>query len=338
MAWWLRALMFKLMFHSGLIKLASGDPTWRGLTALTFHYETQPLPTWVGWYAHQLPVWFHQASCVVMFAIELVVPCLIVGPPRLRRFACWCLVGLQGLIVATGNYAFFNLLAVALCLWLIDDDAWPSWIARWLGRDVHDPTPARPRAWPRWVLGPVSGLLGVLTAVTVVGLWGGGRFMPRALTTFYGALAPFQLVNQYGLFAVMTTTRPEIIVEGSRDGHAWRAYEFRYKPGDLRRAPPFVAPHQPRLDWQMWFAVLAPYYENPWFLRFCERLMEGSPDVVRLLASNPFPDAPPRFIRAVVYRYEFTDVATRRAAGTWWTRAEFLGLYCPVLERKAEPP
>jgi hypothetical protein len=145
-----------------------------------------------------------------------------------------------------------------------------------------------------------------------------------------GAIAPFRSVGSYGLFAVMTTTRPEIIVEGSDDGATWSEYEFKYKPGDLRRAPPWVAPHQPRLDWQMWFAALSHYQNEPWFAGFCLRLLEGSPDVLRLLERDPFHGRPPHYVRASLYQYHFPDAATRRQQAVWWTR-ERLGDYSPIL-------
>jgi hypothetical protein len=138
------------------------------------------------------------------------------------------------------------------------------------------------------------------------------------------------VANGYGLFAVMTTRRSEIVVEGSADGTLWLPYEFRYKPGDVTRRPGFVAPHQPRLDWQMWFAALDDFRGEPWFLFFCERLLQGSPPVLALLARNPFPGAPPRFLRAVVYEYRFTNGPTRKATGAWWRR-ERRDLYCPML-------
>jgi hypothetical protein len=148
-------------------------------------------------------------------------------------------------------------------------------------------------------------------------------------------VAPFRTINPYGLFAVMTTSRPEIVVEGSADGETWRAYEFRWKPGDVTRPPAFVAPHQPRLDWQMWFAALETCEENPWFVRFLVKLLEGSPPVLGLLTANPFPHGPPRFVRAVLYDYRFTHPARPWSEGAWWTR-ERTGLYCPVLSREGE--
>jgi hypothetical protein len=141
-------------------------------------------------------------------------------------------------------------------------------------------------------------------------------------------LGPFRTVNNYGVFAVMTTERREIIVEGSDDGTNWLAYEFKYKPGDVKKRPAFVAPHQPRLDWQMWFAALGSYQQNPWFGNFCGRLLQGSPEVLALLEENPFPKHPPRYIRAELYDYHFTSFTERDATGAWWKR-ELIGEYLP---------
>ena len=143
------------------------------------------------------------------------------------------------------------------------------------------------------------------------------------------AVEPLRIVNSYGLFAVMTTERPEIVVEGSNDGATWLAYEFPYKPGDLRRAPPIVAPHQPRLDWQMWFAALGNYQSNRWFVGFMLRLLQGEPSVQRLLQYNPFPKAPPKYIRARLYQYHFTKFGQPG----WWKREE-RGLYFPAVSLK----
>ena len=153
---------------------------------------------------------------------------------------------------------------------------------------------------------------------------------PAPVVALHRVVAPLSSINGYGLFAVMTTSRPEIVVEGSDDGQSWKAYEFRWKPGDLGRRPAFVAPHQPRLDWQMWFAALGTCEDNQWFVRFVGRLLQGSPPVLALLARNPFPDRPPRFVRAEMYDYAPTSLEVRRRDGTWWTRQP-RGDYCPVL-------
>jgi len=338
--WLLRLLLFKLMFLSGCVKLLSGDPAWRQLTALTFHYQTQPLPTWIGWYAHQLPGWFQKLSCAVLFGIELGAPWLIFGPRRIRFAGGALLAGLQILILLTGNYTFFNWLALALCLLLLDDIVLtrmiPAKLQSWFSFNLQ-PVAAPPLRWPR----------PLLVTVAVVWLSGSSFLMAEALglrANWLGPLgwvaeelAPFRSVNDYGLFAVMTTQRNEIVVEGSNDGVTWRPYEFKYKPGELNRRPDFVAPFQPRLDWQMWFAALGSADQNPWFEAFCQRLLQGSPDVLALLAVNPFPDHPPRYVRAELYNYRFTSFTERRAAGNWWERT-LVGDYLPPvsLGRKEE--
>ena len=322
-------LLFRLMFSSGAVKLASGDPAWRSLTALRYHYETQPLPTWLAWFFHQQPLSFQEISCVFLFFVELVVPFLVFLPRHGKLVAFAFLVTLQLLIALTGNYAFFNLLAIALCVLLIDDAAWPGR----RGVRVTPPTVGA-RRWPRAFLLPVAAVLVFASTVqlALTALRSTGR-IPRPAVAVVRWLEPLRSVNRYGLFAVMTTRRPEIVVEGSDDGRTWKEYELRWKPGDVRRSLRFVAPHQPRLDWQMWFAALGSLEENPWFVNFVARLLQGEPSVVRLLRTNPFPAGPPRFIRAQLYDYRFTDRATRRSSGAWWRR-EPLGLYCPVISRE----
>ena len=321
-------LLFRLMFSSGFVKLASGDPNWRNLSALTFHYWTQPLPPWTAWFVSHAPVSFQKLSCFVMFAVELGAPFFIFAPRRLRLIACWAMIGLQAIIAATGNYAFFNLLTVALCVLLLDDRVFP---ARLRERAAADPRAARGR-WPGFVLAPVAAVVLLASLVEFAGTLRLRLPWPRfAISTARAAIA-FRSVGSYGLFMVMTTSRPEILVEGSDDGATWRPYEFRWKPGDVTRRPRFIAPHQPRLDWQMWFAALGTYEQNPWFISFLAKLLQGSPDIERLLLRNPFPNHPPRYIRAVLSEYRFTDAAERRATGAWW-EAEVKGLYCPVLSR-----
>ena len=321
-------LLFRLMFSSGFVKLASGDPTWRNLTALTYHYWTQPLPPWTAWFVARSPVAFHKFSCFVMFAIELGAPFLIVAPRRLRLIACGAMAGLQVMIAATGNYAFFNLLSLALCVLLVDDASFPRALRE---RAAGDPRASRGR-WPVLILAPVLGLVLLVSVMLFAGTLRVRVPWPGPAVSLARTTLPFSAVGTYGLFMVMTTSRPEILVEGSDDGVSWLAYEFRWKPGDPMRRPRFVAPHQPRLDWQMWFAALSTCEENPWLVAFLDRLLEGSPAVERLLLRNPFPTHPPRYVRAVLYDYRFTDSAARRATGAWWQRQE-KGLYCPILSR-----
>ena len=351
--WLLRLLLFKLMFSSGCVKLLSGDPTWRNLTALTFHYQTQPLPTSIAWYANQLPLWFQKTSCAAMFCIELGASVLIFAPRRLRFCGGAAIAFLQVLILLTGNYTFFNLLTLALCLLLLDDFVLAK-VTPAVLRRAFTLNPQPLGATKQREGGSTLNLRRVITVpftvvVTMLNLFQvsltldlrPGWLFPVAKADAW--LGPLRTFNGYGLFAVMTTDRREIIVEGSDDGANWSPYEFKYKAGDVDRRPAFVAPHQPRLDWQMWFAALGDYRQNPWFVNFSERLLQGSPEALALLDKNPFPNQPPRYIRAEFYDYHFTNFAERRAtglrraeaasstqAGAWWKR-EFIGEYLPPI-------
>jgi hypothetical protein len=241
----------------------------------------------------------------------------------LRALAFVPLVALQALIALTGNYAFFNLLTAALCLFLLDDAALGSVFRRAPGRAVVGRVRRSIILSVAVATVPVSAV--AFTAALGIDLPGAASIDPLATL-----VAPFRSVNAYGLFAVMTTTRPEIILEGSEDGATWVEYEFKFKAGDVHRRPPWVAPHQPRLDWQMWFAALGRFDENEWFQNFCVRLLEADRDVLRLLERDPFQGRRPRFIRAVLYRYRFSDAEARRRDGAWWTR-ERLNEYSPIL-------
>ncbi|HEY1336940.1 MAG TPA: lipase maturation factor family protein, partial [Bryobacteraceae bacterium] len=235
--WLFRWLLFRLMFFSGVVKLQSHDPTWRDLTAMSYHYQTQPLPNPLSWYMYQLPLWFHKGETLFTFAAELAVPFLYFAPRRLRHIAGYFTVGLQLLILATGNYTFFNLLAIALAVFLF----------------IEPPTAAE-RLRSQIVTVALTAFIGILSGLVFLQLFS-LPLPPGGAETLHWT-APLRIVNSYGLFASMTTERPEIQIEGSNDGVEWKAYEFPYKPGNLRRAPPVIEPHQPRLDWQMWFAAL----------------------------------------------------------------------------------
>lgn len=354
--WLHRWLLFRLVFLSGASKLLSGDLAWRNLTALDFHFWTQPLPTVIGWYFHQLPEWFHRISAAAMFAVELASPFLIFAPRRLRFLSAGSIVFLQVLILLTGNYAFFNLLTIALCIPLLDDVLLRRLLPHRLVQRIR--APGIESLLTRRILTAVAAVVLFLSGFQLVGIF--ARAVPPPVADVLEFVAPFRIVNTYGLFAVMTTSRPEIIVEGSIDGQTWKEYEFRYKPGDVRRAPVWVEPLQPRLDWEMWFAALgsssdkpwltnrlinanpsaafwlANYNVDPWFISFMLRLQQGSPAVLALLDKNPFPGAPPRFIRAQLYNYHFTDIPTRDATGAWWER-ELAGMYLPTMTLEHNP-
>ncbi len=323
--WLFRWLLFRFMFLSGAVKLLSGDPTWADWTALYFHYQTQPLPTSLAWYAHQLPFWFQEASVAIMFFIELIVPVLLFLPRRIRFFAAWNFIILELLILLTGNYNFFNLLTILVCLLCFDDQALRRFIpARWRDRKTTKPAGRVPTA----AAGTLAATILVISSLLMWSTFNRGD-LGKAVNLVRWAM-PLHIANNYGLFAVMTTRRPEIDVQGSMDGDNWESYVFRYKPGPLERRPRWNLPHQPRLDWQMWFAALGDYRRNPWFTNFMVALGEGTEEVLVLLEHNPFPERPPKYLRAVMYNYRFTDRDTRAASGDWWVR-ELEGMYFPVI-------
>jgi hypothetical protein len=331
--WLARWLVFRVMFLSGAVKLLSNDPAWRDLSAMAYHFETQPLPAWTSWYAHQLPMTMQRASTAMMFVVELVLPFLIFAPRRLRVLAFFGFVGLQLGIAATGNYGFFNLLTIVLCITLLDD-AHVARLFRARGRSEAAAAAPAKRPWPlRVIVTAAVVYLFAASAGNLVGRVYDYDAVPEIVRRAIAATAPLHLTSNYGLFAVMTKERPEIVIEGSRDGRTWLPYEFRWKPGDLTARPRFVQPHMPRLDWQMWFAALGGYRSQPWFMPMLGRLLEGSEPVVDLFASSPFPDGPPTYVRATVYEYRFTRWNTPEAGEAWWVR-EGGRPYSPVLRRR----
>ena len=321
-------LLFKFLLMSGVVKLTSGDDCWWNLTALDYHYWSQPLPTIFAWWADQHPEWFKHFSVAFCLVVEIIVPFFIWAPRRLRLLAAGLIIFLQIAIAITGNYCFFNLLTIALCLLLIDDSIW----RRQRGALQVGGTRAVVSPNRLSILAPVL----VLIMTLPLNLWLiFSAFKPHApwpgaLAFAYGYVEPFRIVNGYGLFRVMTKERREIIIEGSADGMDWLPYEFKWKPGDVKRAPGWCAPHQPRLDWQMWFAALGSPQQNPWFFGFLEELLKGSPPVIGLLERNPFPDKPPRYLRAMFYDYRFTTAEEHRQTGAWWKRRE-LREYVPMV-------
>lgn len=335
--WLFRWLLFRLMFGSGLAKLAGGDRTWRNLTAMAFHFETQPLPTPAAWWFDALPAGLLKAMTLGALAIELVVPFLYFAPRRLRASAAAVTVAFQILLMLTGNFAFFNWLTLALCLPLIDDallgrlsDRLRKLFRRRSrtldyrtdGEEDMAGTKSRPRRIAIAAVTALSVVLGALMLLSYV------ASLPRAAAAAVSLFSPFRVVNRYGLFAAMTTSRPEIVIEGSDDGVTWKEYAFRHKPGDVKRSPGWVAPHQPRLDWQMWFAALGEPSGHPWFPNLLLRLLQGSPEATRLLAENPFPASPPKRIRATLYLYRFSSPEERARDGAWWRR-EMVAPYFP---------
>jgi hypothetical protein len=321
---WLR-----IYFGSGVVKLLSGDPQWRSLTALDHYYENGPLPTWLGWYAQQLPpLWFHHASAAVVLVVELVAPWVMFLSLRFRRWAFALLTPFQIAIILTANYAFLNYLVLSLGVLLLDDGALQkvSSVFR-----LPSSAPAQrsvsiaQAVLLSWFFLATVPLLHVLPPSA----------LPAPLLWPARSLAPFRVANSYGLFAVMTEDRYELELQGSRDGERWTPYSFRFKPQEVHEAPGIYAPYQPRLDWNLWFASLGELREYPWVLRLQERLLEGEPSVLRLFARDPFAGAPPRYVRCVRWQYWFTTPEQKRRDSAWWRR-ELLGPWAPTLERSSD--
>ena len=356
----LKFLLFKLMFMSGVVKLTSGDNAWgwadhsfhwSALTALDYHYWTQPLPTVFAWFANKHPEWFKEFSVAFCLVVEIIVPFFIWAPRRLRLSAATLLFALQIAIAVTGNYCFFNLLTIALCLLLIDDAS----LKRAEGRarsepealqsrraaspasqELRQPYASETRAFRTAKRLQIANLTAIIVLIVTLplNLWLCYTALkpeadwPRPLVTTYAYIEPLRIANGYGLFRVMTKERPEILVEGSADGIDWLTYDFKWKPGEVNRAPRWCAPHQPRLDWQMWFAAIGGRRQEQWFENFMVRLLQNDPVVTRLLARNPFPDKPPRYVRAILFKYQFTTSEEHRATGAWWKRRE-IGEFFP---------
>ncbi|HJV35045.1 lipase maturation factor family protein [Geomonas sp.] len=311
-----RFFLFRFMISAGAVKLLSGDPIWRSLTALCYHYQTQPIPNRPAWYAHQMPLSIQKLSTLLTLLLEVGAPILALGPEPARLACLALMILLQLLIAGTGNYGFFNLLTIVMCLPLLDDGL----AGRFL--DLPQALPYEPAVI---AVSVVFGIFIILNLCQLVLLVHRGRWLIRPLMR----ISQFMITNHYGLFAVMTTERYEFVIEGSLDGNQWQEYEFRWKPGDPQRPPRQAAPHMPRLDWQMWFAALDPNRLEPWLKNFIVRLLQGHREVTSLLAVNPFPDTPPTYIRVTVYRYNFSDYHQRRRESIWWSRT-LIGRFQPM--------
>jgi hypothetical protein len=275
-------------------------------------------------------------STLGVFIAEGFVPLLYLMPRRFRFVGFWLTVPFQCLIMATGNFGFFNLLTIVLGVSLLDDQAFPT---RWWRRvkDVVGTRLVRRRRWPAWVVVPVAVVLLAVSLTHVVEAFGVDTEWGWLLSQGRSWTGRFEIDNPYGLFRVMTTERPEILIQGSNDGVNWRTYEFKWKPGDPMRRPSYCIPHMPRLDWQMWFAALGPRGQLNWLVPFMRRLTGGEPAVLRLMGRNPFPEGPPRYVRAVMWDYHFTDPSQKRATGAWWRRHE-LGELLRVEREEARDP
>jgi len=339
---------FRIYFESGVVKLESGDPTWRNLTALYEYYQNGPLPTWIGWYVAHLPNWFHVATAGATLAMELGLVWLSFLPRRWKIVCFFVVTAWQLGVIATANYAFLNYLVLALAVLLLDDRflrrslprRWQTEVdrgacAREPERDSFDNEEYPTARLPWWnplrsaTFAFVLTWIFYATAVPLIQMFWRASPLPTAPIA---ALDPLRIANQYGLFAVMTPHRYEVEFQGSDDGEHWVAYPFRYKPQGPRERPGIYAPYQPRFDWNLWFASLGEWRQYPFVLRTEELLLENDPAVLRLFKDNPFPNAPPRLVRAVLWQYWFSTLEEKRTEGVWWRR-QVVGAYTPTIAR-----
>ncbi|HET6217197.1 MAG TPA: lipase maturation factor family protein [Acidobacteriaceae bacterium] len=332
---------FRIYFESGLVKLLSGDVEWRHLTAMDEYYQNGPLPTWIGYYIQHLPHWFQWATALATLVMELGIVWMILLPRRWRIICFFIVTPWEIGVIFTANYTFLNYLVLALGFLLLDDRFFGPWVReRW--KPHHPPETVEGSTTAQTARRLLAGLglaasavlltlVGYVTTVELLSMVFGRLPLPMQPVTM---LEPFRIANQYGLFAVMTRGRYEIEFQGSRDGQVWVAYPYRFKPQALNRAPGIYAPYQPRFEWNLWFASLGSWQQNPLVPRTEERLLTNDPDVLALFAGNPFANSPPRQVRAVLWQYWFTSMEQKRKTGDWWTR-KLLGVYAPVLERDA---
>ncbi len=329
--WLYRWLVFRFMFLGGVVKIVSGDKSWDSLTALSYHFETQPLATPLSWYVHHLPESVLMAGTGMTLIVELLVPFLIFTPRRFRHIAAWCFLIIEMCILLTGNYNFFNLLTIFMCLFLFDDVAVKRLIpGRMLLVMSNTNYPGA------GIFASSCALLMALTSIymgatQITRIMGADRGLQYSAV--YRFLTPFGIVNTYGPFAVMTKVRNEIVIEGSADKNTWLEYQFKYKPGNLEKCPGWVAPHQPRIDWQMWFAALNKPEHERWLFNLLIRLLQNSEPVTAIFNYNPFPDDPPASVRARFYEYTFTSTEERKETGRCWNRS-LVGEYYPPISIK----
>ncbi|MEH0637744.1 lipase maturation factor family protein [Streptomyces bottropensis] len=319
----LRWVLFRVEFGAGLIKMR-GDACWRKLTCLDHHHETQPMPGPLSWFFHHLPKPFHRVEVAANHVTQLVVPFLLFTPQPIATAAASLMILTQLWLVLSGNFAWLNWITIVLALSAVD-----------FGSPAPDPdTPGTPLWYTVLVLAVAALLLG-LSYHPVRNMISRRQVMNRSFD-------PLHLVNSYGAFGSVSRVRYEVVIEGTaddvpREGSEWREYEFRGKPGDPRRWPRQFAPYHLRLDWLMWFAALSPAYAGSWFGALMERLLENDRDTLRLLLRSPFPaDAPPRFVRARLFRYRYTTWRELRETGACWERTYVREFMPPT--RLAGPP
>lgn len=315
--------LFRFHFQGGIVKLLSRDPNWRNLTAVWYHYQSQPLPNTIAWFAYKLPLWFQKASTFIMFVAELAIPFLLFfNQPEIRLFVFACLFGLQFMIWFTGNFSFLNYLTAIFCIILIGD--------AYLLPFFSMPQNIEPAFWVNFLVS-IAGC--TLIALQLMTVWNHLIIPNKIFSKILHAIQPFHLANRYGIFAIMTTIRYEVVIEGSNDGVNWKEYCFYFKPSEITRRPRRNSPYQPRIDWQAWFLPFTNYASERWFQSFLYHILKGTKPVTSLLRINPFENKPPRYVRALLYEYEYSTSEEKKNLGIWWRR-KLVGHYSPTLSLK----
>lgn len=316
LTWLIRWIAFRVMFGAGLIKIRA-DRCWRDLSCLDYHYQTQPIPNPVSWYLHKFPKWFHRLSVLYNHFIELIVPFGLLAPPPISSWAAILTIGFQVILIISGNLSFLNYITIVVCIPAIDD----AFIQKFVSWQIStDPIGGIYEI----IIYLITGLICLLSIRPFLNL-----ISPyQAMNTSYDAL---HLVNSYGAFGNITKQRFEIIIEGMEDSNpleeaVWKEYEFKAKPGNVSSCPPIISPYHLRLDWLMWFAAMGHYQSYPWILNLIAKLLQDDKKVIGLLAKNPFPEKPPNYIRANLYKYEFTSFKEK----DWWKRV-YVEEYLPPL-------
>ncbi len=315
-------LLFRFHIQSGAVKLQSRDPSWRNLTAIAYHYQSQPIANLAAWYVYKWPLWLHKLSCFIMFVIELVVPFFLFFGEDMRLAVCALFVGLQLFIYLTGNFSYLNHMTALFSLILLNNATLLKW-----GFSLPETSNA-----PEFLNIALTIGGSLLLFLQALCLW--NHFFPsHSIHRLLSRFSSIYCCNRYGIFAIMTTTRYEVIVEGSLDGIVWQEYDFYHKPGDLKRHPKRISPYQPRLDWQAWFLPFRHISHEYWFQSFLIHLLRGTACVAALIRKNPFSNNPPKFIRANMYIYSFTSCKEKKETGNWWKRT-LVGPYSPIYSLK----
>lgn len=315
-----RWLLFRVMFFSGVAKFTNESDCWRNFTALTHYYETQLLPNVVAWYAHKMPLWLHVVSVPLVFTLEIMMPFLYFASRKPRVIAAVLTILLQLAMLLTGNHGFINLLTAALCISLLDDKTLASMVPNKLKEKLAGGFNCTNITLSTQAKSIVAFVVVLTSIVSYQHLRNVPQLPQIVQSKISDLIYGYHLTGNYGLYPKVLNERTEIVVEGSNDLVCWQPYQFKFHIDSPSVAPPLVSPHQPRLDWRMRFAALTQAGYTKWFNNFVQRLLKGSPDVLALLKRNPFPNHPPRYIRADVYQYAFTTADEKTSTGNWWKR------------------